>query len=50
MTTDPPTYTLAQRIGLAVFTVAVAATAGIIVLGLTGTPWPKWLLALTTIL
>lgn len=38
------------RVGYFVFVFAVAATAALIALGVTGTPWPKWLLGLTGIL
>ena len=34
----------------AAFLVALALTIALIVLGVTGTPWPRWLLALTNIL
>lgn len=44
------TYTRGQRIGLVVFVTAVVIMAGFIAMGVNGTPWPKWLLALTTIL
>lgn len=43
-------YTPAQRIGLGVFIVAIVAMAYFISMGMTGTPWPRWLLALTTVL
>jgi len=39
-----------QLLGRLVFSVAVLLTAALIVMGITGTHWPKWLLALTTIL
>lgn len=39
-----------RRIGLAVFIAAAAATAAMIYMGVVGIPWPKWLLALTTVL
>ena len=37
-------------IGAAVFVGAVIFTAALIWMGVTGRPWPKWLLALTTFL
>lgn len=37
-------------IGAAVFVGAILFTAALIWLGVTGQPWPKWLLALTTFL
>lgn len=36
-------------LGLTVFLLGVAATAYLLWIGVSGAPWPKWLLALTTV-
>ncbi|MEJ2644462.1 MAG: hypothetical protein P8180_05935 [Gammaproteobacteria bacterium] len=46
----PSTYSRGQRVGMTVFVLAVVCTAALIALGVSGTPWPKWLLGLTTVL
>ena len=38
------------RLGKAVFLFALTLTIALILLGVSGTPWPRWLLALTNIL
>lgn len=38
-----------KNLGLAAFLLGVAATGYLLWIGLSGAPWPKWLLALTTI-
>lgn len=38
-----------RRVGLAVFIAAVLGTAALVWLGMSNTPWPRWLLALTTV-
>lgn len=49
MTASQSTYTKGQRIGLIVFVVAIAMTAGLIALGVAGIPWPRWFVALATV-
>lgn|GEM_PF-3658166 len=39
----------ARRLGYLIFVLALAATAALVALGVTGTPWPKWLLGLASI-
>jgi hypothetical protein len=36
--------------GKAAFFVALALTLSLLLMGLTGIPWPRWLLALTNVL
>lgn len=36
--------------GRIVFLLALVLTLGLVIMGITGTPWPKWLLALANIL
>jgi len=50
MSTSQSTSTRMQRIGMAVFVLAVLATGTMITMGVLGIPWPRWLLALATIL
>ncbi len=50
MTTTTSTMTRAQRVGLAVFITAVILTGIMFWMGATGTPLPKWVLMLTTVL
>lgn len=38
------------RVGLAVFVVALALTGTMVWMGIADVQWPKWLLALTTLL
>ncbi|MGH8283560.1 MAG: hypothetical protein ACRESE_06900 [Gammaproteobacteria bacterium] len=44
------TEPLASRWTLVIFGIAVLITIVLVVMGITGTHWPKWLLALTTVL
>ncbi|MGA7802769.1 MAG: hypothetical protein WCC36_18375 [Gammaproteobacteria bacterium] len=46
----PSSYSTGRRVGMAVFLVAALCTAALIALGVSGTPWPKWLLGLTAVL
>lgn len=36
--------------GRIVFLIALVLTLTLVIMGITGTPWPRWLLALTNIL
>lgn len=38
-----------SNLGLAAFLIGLAATGYLLWIGLSGAPWPKWLLALTTV-
>lgn len=38
------------QIGVGVFFLGVVITALMIWMGVSGTPWPRWLIALTTVL
>lgn len=49
MSTSQWASTRTQRAGLVVFALAVVGTAAMITMGVFGIPWPKWLLALTTV-
>jgi hypothetical protein len=49
VTASQQTFSASQRVGLAVFVAAVAATAILITMGVEGIPLPKWLLALIAI-
>lgn len=50
-TSDPsPSRHDLTRWGKAIFLLAVVLTITLVVMGVTGTPWPRWLLALTNIL
>lgn len=50
MTQTPGAMTRMQQIGAIVFIVAVVFTVVFIGYGITGTPLPRWMLALTTVL
>lgn len=50
MTPYPAAYSTGQRIGMTVFLLAIVCTAALIAMGVSGSPWPKWLLGLTTVL
>lgn len=50
MSTASTPMTKSQRIGLAVFMVAIILTAAMFFMGANGIPLPKWVLALTAIL
>lgn len=49
MSTSQWASTRTPRVGLVVFALAVVGTAAMITMGVFGIPWPKWLLALTTV-
>lgn len=49
-TSSSNSMTKAQRIGLTVFITAIILTAAMFYMGNTGTPLPKWVLYLTTVL
>ena len=46
----PAAYSRGQRIGMTVFLLAIVCTAALIALGVSGSPWPQWLLGLTSVL
>jgi len=50
MTTTTSSMTKSQRVGLAVFFIAIILTGIMFWMGATGTPLPKWVLLLTTVL
>lgn len=50
MTTNRDGMTRSQWIGTAVFIFAIACTAVLVTYNATGTPLPKWILALATVL
>ncbi len=50
MSSNQTDWTLIQILGRLAFSLAVLSTIVLVIMGITGTPWPKWLLALTTVL